>query len=325
MTWVLGRDVPGLLDNDFPLPLDGPFTIAQAVRAGASRFVIGRLVELGLLRRILKGVYVAAQVPDDLLLRARALGLVVPADATIVDWTACWLHAGVLPPGDHLRVPPVSMFRSAGRGRLRNNLCTSGERTFQERDLAVVGNLVVTTPLRTVLDLGRLASRDWALAGMDALLRHGGVRREELLDEIERFRRQRGVVQLRDLAPRADGRAESPGESVLRLRWTDLRTLPQPEPQVPICGPDGREIYRIDLGVEDLLFGAEYDGEEYHSSETDRDHDVARRRDLDRSFGWLVKSVRRENVFGATRDVERILHEGLAEARRRLARFRSTG
>lgn len=321
MTW---RFEPGLpaLDPGFPLPLDRPFTTLDAVGAGVSERVLRSLLDLGLLRRVLRGVYVAPQAPDDLLLRARALSLVVPDAAVVTDWTACWLHVGVLPPGGHLEVPPVSIFRFPGKGRLRNTLCASGERAFTARDLTALEGLTVTTPLRTALDLGRLASRDWAMAGLDALLRLADFSREELLADVERYRRQRGVVQLRDLAPRADPRAESPGESVLRLRWTDLPSLPPPVPQVPVADETGRVLYWIDLGVEELRFGAEYDGEEFHSSDEDREHDRDRRGDLRRRFDWLIKPVTKVNVFGVTRDVERILHEGVRDARRRLGQSR---
>lgn len=274
------------------------------------------------MRRLLRSVYVAAQAPDSLLLRAQALALVTPRDAAITDWTACWLHTGILGPGDHLDTPPVSIFRFAGECRLRNNLSSSGERSFLPEDLMGVEGVTVTTPLRTALDLGRLQSRDWALAGIDALLRLGVFTTPVLLDNVERFRGQRGVVQLRELAPLGDGRAESPPESVLRLRWLDLPNLPPPEPQVSITLPDGREVYRIDLGVRSLRFGLEYDGEEHHSSDADRAHDLRRRDDLAERFGWLVVPVTRTNVFGVTRDVERILHEGIRAARRRLGRPR---
>lgn len=313
MTWTATwdwRPQPG----DLPLPLDRPFTAAFAAAQGLTRRKIARLVDDGVIRRLLKGVYAAADLPDDLLLRARALALVVPSGAATTDWTACWIHTGVLPPGGHLDVPPVSFFRLPGQGRLRNGLCDSGERAFGPDDLMDVEGLTVTTPLRTALDLGRFARRDWALAGMDSLARTGAFNRERLLCNVERFARQRGVVQLRDLAPRVDPRAESPGESVLRLRWTDLPSLPQPRPQVPILGPDGQEIYRVDLGVEELRYGVEYDGEEHHTSEEDRAHDRERRRDLRERFGWHVIGVTRDNVFGPRRDIERILYEGIQEA-----------
>lgn len=321
MTWRLEPGLPAL-DHEFPLPLDRPFTTREAMAAGISERVLRSLLDLGMLRRLLRGVYAAAQAHDGILLRARALSLVVPDAAVGTDWTACWLHTGVLPPGGHLQVPPVSIFRLPGKGRLRNKLCDSGERAFTTDDLTVLEGLTVTTPLRTAHDLGRLATRDWAMAGLDALLRLDEFSKEQLVANVERYRRQRGVVQLRDLAPRADPRAESPGESVLRLRWTDLTSLPPPVPQVPVADETGRTVYWIDLGVEEVRFGAEYDGEEHHTSDEDREHDRVRRGDLRERFDWTIEPVTKVNVFGALRDVERILHEGIRNARRRLGQSR---
>jgi hypothetical protein len=320
---VLPRFTDGpLLGPAFPLPLDRPFTGAAAIAAGVSRGVLARLLRDGYLRRVLKGVYVSVQAGDSLLLRAQALLLVVPPHAVVTDWTAVWLFTGLLPPNGHLELPPICMFLPAGKGRLRNGLCESGERTFLAEDLMVVDGLTVTTPIRTAWDMGRLTHRDRAIGALDGLLRDGSFGSAELVGGVERFRKQRGVVQLRQLAPLADGRSESPGESVLRLRWLDLPSLPKPEPQVPIFDDWGTEIHRLDLGVEELRFSAEYDGEEFHSRKEDRDHDAKRRDWIRRQRGWLIKPVRKENIFGPTRDVERILYEGVREARLRLGRSR---
>jgi hypothetical protein len=308
-----------LLGDDFPLPLGSPFSCHQAAAAGISRHALSELVVSGLVRRLLRGVYVPAQTSDSLELRTKALALVVPADAILVDWTACWLWTGVLAPGEHLDVPEVSLFRPAGAGRLRNRLCRSGERSFLPGDIAEVGGLHVSTPLRTAWDLARFFHRDIALGGMDALLRLGSFDLDDLVGGVDRFRRQRGVVQLRALAPLADGRSESPAESTLRLRWHDLASLPQPQPQVPVVDASGRELARVDLGIDELRFGVEYDGQEFHSREKDRSHDTQRRDWLEREYGWLIKAVRRENVYGPTRDIERIIREGIVEARRTLS------
>jgi hypothetical protein len=265
---------------------------------------------------VLKGVYVAAQVQDSISLRAQVLALVVPRDAVVTDWTACWFHTGMLRPNQHLSVPELSVFRPAGHDRLRNGLCASGERSFLPSDLAVVDGLRVTTPLRTAWDLGRLTYRDRAIAALDALLRHGAFTSNELIGGVERFKGMRGVVQLRALAPLADPRAESPGESILRLRWLDLSSLPPPTPQVPIT-VGGVVVYRIDLGVPELRYGCEYDGEEFHDADAEV-HDLARRRDLQRRFRWDVEGVRRANVSGPTRDVEELLYRGIDRARRSL-------
>jgi hypothetical protein len=312
-----------LLGTDFPMPLDRPFTASQALAAGVTRAVLRRLLRDHYIRRLVKGVFVAAQVPDSLMLRAQALHLVVPEDAVIVDWTAVWLYTGVLPPNQHLAVPPVSVFRPRGRGRLRNGLCSSGERSLTPDDVVTFEGLTVTTPIRTAWDIGRLAPRDMAIGALDALLRMGDFSHEQLLAGVERFRRQRGVVQLRALAPLADPRSQSTAESVLRLRWCDLPSLPRPEPQVPILDAHGREIYYLDLGVRELRFAVEYDGEEFHSSDEDLEHDRLRRRWIARNHGWVIEPVRKANVFGPTRDIEQILYRGVADARRRLGLPRS--
>src|SRR4051812_23707288 len=103
-----GRYTHGpVLDASFPLPFGEPFTTARARDADISRSVLARLVRHGYLRRLLRSVYVAAQVEDSLWLRCKALRLIVPRGAVITDWTAVWLWTGMLPFGDHLEVPPV--------------------------------------------------------------------------------------------------------------------------------------------------------------------------------------------------------------------------
>ncbi len=308
-----------ILDDTFPLPLHLPFTLRQAQDAGISRHQVRVLEREGLVRRLVKGAYVASGQPDSRLLRARALRLLTPEHCVVTDWTACWFWTGVSRPGDHEQEPLPSFFRPSGHDRFRNGICESGERTLHPADVVEADDLLVTTPLRTAWDLGRLAHRDIAIGALDALLRHGTFELDELVDGTARFKGMRGVVQLRALAPLADPRAESPGESTLRLRWLDIPALPRPEPQISITA-HGQEVYRIDLGVRELRYGCEYDGEAFHP---DGAADRARREDLDRRFGWDVEGVGRANVYGATQDVDRLLVQGIARARRSIGR-RST-
>ena len=306
-----------LLDSRFPLPLDRPFTTAAAQRAGLDRRSLRRLVEVALLRRVLRGVYAVAQLPDTHGLRTQALALVVPPGSVVSDWSACWLWTGVHHPNAHLEQTPVSLFRTSGAGRLRSPLVLSGERRLAATDVhPLTERMFVTTPLRTALDLGRFGSPVVALGGMDALLRHGGFTKDELLAEVERFRRQRGVVQLRWLAPLGDGRSESCGESALRFHWHQCPDLPQPELQIPVLDAHGRLVFRIDLGVAELGFGAEYDGERWHDESTALSDGVRRGR-LDREFDWLIEVFRRADVYGPTAGAHVRLRQGIHEARRR--------
>ncbi len=310
-----------LLDSRFPLSLAAPFTLEEARGAGLHSTQVSRLCQAGFLRRLLSGVYVAAQVPDSLELRAAALSLVVPPDAIVTDRTAGWLHgtAMVLAPNDHLATPPVSMFLNRKGARLRNELTRSGQRLLPKADVTEVHGIRVTGPLRTACDLGRLLHRDSAFAALDAMLRLGRFDREELCDAAGGFRGMRGVRQLRALAPLADPRSESLGESVLRLRWLDLSTLPKPEPQIEVVRP-GRWSYWVDLGVEELRYGVEYFGEEWHlRTARQRQRDQRRLAWLRDEEDWLIRPVTKANVFGVHRDIESILLAGVRTARRRAA------
>ncbi|GAA2147823.1 hypothetical protein GCM10009844_25440 [Nocardioides koreensis] len=309
------RDNALFLDDSFPLPVDRPFTRSMALGAGLTDRRLGALVRDGCLRRSIESVYVPTQVPDGLDLRAETLLLVVPDGCFVCDETAAWLHGApmAMAPNSHLEVPKVSYFRPADAGRLRNKLVTSGERTLTEDDLMEVRGILTTTPLRTALDLGRLRRRDQALAALDALLRLGVFTHEELLASIERFARQRGVVQLRWLVPLADGRAESAGESALRLRWYDAG-LPRPQLQIEIV-VDGKVVFRLDLGLEELLFAAEYDGVEWHSSDDQVEADDSRRGWLAEQRRWLIEVFGKANVHGFHQDADRRLAAAFQQAK----------
>lgn len=312
------REMPVLIGREAPVPDDRPFTTAQAVSAGVSRYRLGQWVKEGLLRHPLRGVFHAAQLVDDLDLRIEILKLVVPAPCVVTDRTAAWLWGATmaLAPNDHLVTPPVSVFCPPGH-RLRNGLVASGERQLRSGDVAELRGLRVTTPLRTACDLGRLLHRDQALAAMDALTRLGAFTPDRLVEQTGRFKGYRGVVQLRCLASYVDPGAASPGESVLRLRWLDVG-LPRPQCQVPVPSPSGG-LWWLDMGLPELRFAAEYDGEAFHT-EADRVHDDARRDWMRRVEGWTVVVARRHDVHGPHQDIHRMLLEGVRVARAALGK-----
>lgn len=314
-----------LLDGRFPLPLDAPFTTRQATACGIQTHELTRLVREGLLRRMLPGVYVAAQVPESLPLRAAALRLVVPPGAVVTDRTAGWLHGAerILAPGDHLVVPPLSVFHRTRGCRLRNGLTASGQRMLPDTDVMMVDGVLVTEPLRTACDLGRLLKRDQAFAALTMMLRLGLFSQDELVEAAQGFKRYRWVRQLRELAPMVDRRCESPGEAVLHLRWRDCEDLPIPEPQRPVRAPAGvyGGYYFVDLGVDELRFGAEYDGEQFHGDDR-ADHDDDRRSWITGEMGWTLRVVRKHNLRKGG-DVTRLLRAGVAEARAALGNPRT--
>lgn len=304
-----------LLGPAWPLPVDRPFSTGDAVAGGVSRDQLRTLVEQGLVRRVLVGVYAASQCPDSVLTRAQALALVLTPADVICDQTAAWLHGiPILKRGSHLTAPPIDTCKSTDSRVERPGIAGKRRFTLLPADVEVVHDLRVTSALRTALDLGRRLWRYDALAALDGALRIG-VDHQELLEQMKRFKGQRGVVQLRELAPLADGRAESPGESALRLRWHEAG-LPKPEPQFEITDQWGRTIYRLDVPLPELAFGAEYDGEENHTEPKDRAHDLARRQDLADRFGWEVKGFRKHDVYDVRSDLDEQLVAMYRRARR---------
>lgn len=310
LTKPLDQELPPA--GSSPVPLNRPFTTAMAIAAGVSRRQLDLWVSNGALARPLKGVYHAAFLADSLGLRLEVLRLVVPESCVVTDRTAGWLWGAnmILAPNDHLVVPRAQVFCPPGL-RLRNGLVNSGERRLQPHDIAVLGELQITTPLRTACDLGRLLHRDQAFAAMDALARLRCFSVDELVEATRRFAGYRGVIQLRALAPFIDPDAQSPGESILRLRWLDAG-LPRPRCQVPVPAPGGGR-YFVDIGLEEQRFGAEYDGEDFHTDE-DAVNDAERREWMRRTESWTIVVARKANIHGPHQDIEHQLRRAAIDS-----------
>ena len=306
------RDVV-LLDDAAPVPIDRPFSVAQADAAGVPASLRHKLVRQGLLRPLVRGTFVAAQVPDSLAVRVAAVCLVTPPHMVVVDRTAAWVHGvDALPRSAIHEMPALDLFSRAG-SRMRRSGVISGIRTLLPRDVQTVDELALTTPLRTAVDLGRLLWRYDALGAIDGFLRIG-VDKDELVAEVRRFKGQRGVVQLRGLAPLGDGRAESQPESALRLHWHESGIPAPPEPQIWVRADDGTPRFRIDLGDRVTQYGAEYYGEEFHSDERAVD-DAARIEWLERRRAWTMDVFTKEHVYGPALAAGARLRHGFARAR----------
>jgi very-short-patch-repair endonuclease len=260
----------------------------------------------GLLRQPLKGVFVDSAQPDSPLLRVRAAGKVIPAGSVVCDRTALWVHAAdLVGPDGRYEFPPIDVYRLAGRTRVRRPQCQGGTRTLEAPDVMEIDGVLVTTPLRSALDLGRLTRRADALVALDALMRVGGFAVPDMVAELPRFKGARGVRQLRQLVPMADGRSESPAESLARLQVLDAG-LPAPAVQYEVRTTLGILVYRLDLAYPDILLAIEYDGREYHTSDEDRAHDRQRREYL-RRLGWTFVVLTADDVYGPDPPAARIV------------------
>jgi hypothetical protein len=176
------------------------------------------------------------------------------------------------------------------------------EAPLAAHDVVEVGGVLVTTPERTAMDCARYLSAPMALAVLDRMARRGLVDPEVLLVRIEEFKGDRGVGQARYLIEHVEAGAESYGESWFRLRLLDAGF---PRPDVQIWVPEERAgAMRLDLGWEGLRKAGEHDGEEFHSTQEQREADDARRDRLGREFGWRVLAARKGAVLGRSLELE---------------------
>jgi len=286
-----------------------PFTLRTAARDGLARGLLRELVRRGQVRRVLRGVYVDTRVPDTVELRARALALVVPRGVVVGLRTAAWLHGvDVSAMGSHLREPPIDLLAPAGSSATRRPGVRGMSGPLRDADLCERSGLVVTDAVRTAADLARLLRRPDALASLDAMFRLlGGLDGGVVLDELEQFAGYRGVVQARELAAIADGRAESPMESRTRLRALDAG-FPPFEPQVQVFDDGGEFVARLDLARRRERKGLEYDGDIAHASAEQQAYDRSRRSRVE-ECGWGLAVVTAVHVLGRGLAFER----GVAE------------
>lgn len=294
---------------------DTPFTTETAHSAGLTNRHMHELMRSGHVRRLLKGVYVAATTPDRLDLRVAAMRLHVPPRSVVCDRHAAWLIGAemVLAPGEHLEAMPLRVLRRRGGASLRNPLVVRGERDLADSDITEINGLAVTTPLRTCLDLGMVRWPSEALAGMNAMYRTGLVDKDLLVARSSGFRGRRFVTTLRAVAPLVHGRCESPPEDImwLRCREAGLDLVPQVE-----LWHEGEFVARFDLADEQLKFAVEYDGAEWHTTPEQQARDRARR-ERARQLGWIVVVLVADDLFAQTLRAEDMIRTGYRAARAR--------
>ncbi len=116
----------------------------------------------------------------------------------------------------------------------------------------------VTSPARTLVDVGRSAGLLAAVVAGDAALRAGLVTVADLDDELAACGTCRGIRTARRAVALMDGRSESPGESLSRVRMAELG-LPAPTLQHEVQDAYGF-VGRVDFYWPGPRVVGEFDG-----------------------------------------------------------------
>ena len=287
------------------LPFPAELAVAPALDRSLARTAGVTDVQLrqSRLARITHGWYMAADGAADLVTRCAALREVLPDDAVFSDSTAAllyglpvWRLAAAADAPAHVTLTPRAVVP-------RRRELVVHQRALSADQIQTIHDLRVTTPARLYLDLAMsLPKEELAVVG-DALLNRGLVAVAALDAELAGAKRRRGLRLARTVLPLLDGRAQSPPETVVRLRLTDAG-LP-PEPQCPVLDAYGLAVGHTDLGYREARVALEYEGRQ-HAEGEQFDYDIDRYSRF-AAAGWLViRCGRRHLVDGSTELIARV-------------------
>lgn len=173
----------------------------------------------------------------------------------------------------------------------------------------------VTTVARTVVDIARTATRQEALVVADSALHRARVDEKQLRGVVAGCRRWPGSDAAATVVNLADGRAESPLETLGRLLVLQ-RGFPAPVPQLPIWDDDGVVAY-VDLGWPEQKVVVEfdgmlkYDGRDPHALRVEK----LRQEPIERP-GWIVVRLTWDDVVRAPDPAVARLRRAFARAAR---------
>jgi hypothetical protein len=168
--------------------------------------------------------------------------------------------------------------------------------TLAAGETSRLGELQLTTPVRTAFELGRHTPQLLAaVQRLDALANATGVTAAEVEAVAGAHPGARGLKRLRALLPLVDGGAESPQETAARLALID-GGLPAPRTQFEVFGEYGEFIARLDMAYDEVRVGIEYDGAQHWTDPGVRQRDIDKQFELTR-LDWFVIRVSRDLLW----------------------------
>lgn len=255
------------------LPGADVFDVHQADGEGVTSHALGHLVAVGEVRRLSRGWYAsgpAGSAWQEHRLRAVAMGRHFAGRAVVSHYSAVVL-AGL--PTFGVDLDTVHVTRTGDRNtRRRAGVALHAPPRLADVDgdalLRLPGEASSggTVPLAwAIVQAGLVGDPRGALVAADAAVHAGLSTPAELVEVGRLFRRYPGIAAVRGVLRHIDGRAESPGETLVRHTLTTLgfRATPQ------VIIPGGPRPWRVDLLLDDWPVIVEFDGlSKYSDAET---------------------------------------------------------
>jgi hypothetical protein len=236
------------------------FTRSQALSAGVSPTALKCDADAGRVKRVLPNAYIIAGAPNSWEQSVLAAVRSAEQPAVASHHTAAYLWGLV---SKRPAVIEISMHRWL---RAIRDYRVHESTDLVPDDCTELRHIPITTPARTVVDLGA-TDRGLVAEALDAGLRLGRFQLEDVARVVGRVARRgrRGVGTVKPLlAVRLDweGRSEGEAEDLFRrvLDRGSVR-LPQPVAQYEIRNESGELICRADFAYVEVLCRIEIDGD----------------------------------------------------------------
>lgn len=290
----------------------GLFARRQALAAGIPAKEIARRLRTGRWRRLEFGIYEdvgRAACEGDGTVRAflRAGPSAVASHLTAADALG-W---------DLLELPPLQFTvpEAHGGGATNRPVRTKGAAIFRRNltadELATLGALRLTAPLRTAVDIATDCPLTDAVVAVDSGLRIRHLTVDELHVSSARRRNWPGFPRLRRVLALLDPLSGSVPESVARVLFTEAG-LPAPETQFVVRRADGTFAGRADFAWPEVLLIVEIDGFAWHSSQDALQSDHDRQNDFELA-GYTVLRFTAKDVRERPGKVTRLVCEALRQ------------
>ncbi|MBU9763585.1 hypothetical protein FR943_06990 [Mycobacterium sp. TNTM28] len=244
-------------------------------------------------RAVHHDIYVARDARPTALLRAKACWLRSRGNGVLAGFSASafhgarWIDASL----------PAYVINKRNR-RPTRGIVTWAD-AIEDDEICRIGDIRITTPARTAVDLACKFDEDTAVAAIDALARAARLKVADIELAAERHAGRKGIKQARATIALVDPGAESPQETWLRL-LVIRAGYPRPQSQYPVCNEYGAVIGEVDLAWPELKIALEYEG--VHHTDPEQLRKDILRVDAMIEMGWIVIRVTRRdgaaNVLG---------------------------
>jgi very-short-patch-repair endonuclease len=232
--------------------------------------------------RIFRDVYVSPGTELTPAARAKAAWLWSRRKGIIAGFSASAVHGARWI--DATR--PAELIHD-NRHRL-DGLTVWGDR-LEADEVEHIGEVPVTTPSRTALDLASWYPLNTAVAAIDSLARATSLKIADVELLASRYPGRRGIRRARAALELVDAGAESPKETWLRLVLRRAG-VPPLQTQIEIYDDHGYLIARADMGWEDIRLAIEYEGDHHRTDRSQFARDI-NRYELLTKMGWIVVRV----------------------------------